>query len=193
MTDAENPIQAEGTPPEAAAVAAPAPEQQPPSEQTPAPAALSLTAPEGTLDSGTLATFTEAATKLGLSQEVAQGVIDTMAPALQEQAKRVQDARVAEAKTVWADQTAKDKDLGGDKLPETLALAKKVYDLGSPELQQLLETTALGSHPELVRWAATIGRKLSPDSFVPATGTPEPAPKTLAERMFPNHGQQTKE
>ncbi len=77
---------------------------------------------------------------------------------------------------------------GGDKLPETLAIAKKVLDLGPPELKGLLNATGMGNHPAIVRWAYDLGKKLSEDTFVPG-GKEVPSQTSQADRLYPKTAQ----
>lgn len=84
----------------------------------------------------------------------------------------------------WAETVKADKELGGDKLDQTLATAKKAIDLGPPELKEMLNVTGLGNHPAVVKWAYTIGKALSEDRFV--TGKAGEKPATVASTLFPN-------
>lgn len=70
----------------------------------------------------------------------------------------------------WIDEVKADKEIGGDKLDETLAVAKKAIDLGPPGLKEYLDASGLGNHPVMVRWAYTIGKALSEDGFVRGDG-----------------------
>ena len=128
--------------------------------------------PEGVeADEKTLADFTKVAKELKLSPENAQKLVDIRSAA-------VTAAKEQHAATVqgWADAVKADKELGGDKLQETLATAKKAIDLGPPELKELLNDSGLGNHPAVVKWAHAIGKALSEDSF--KAGSTKPAEKT---------------
>ena len=117
--------------------------------------------PEGVeADEKTLADFTKFAKELKLSPESAQKLVDLRSAA-------VVAAKEQHAATVkgWADAVKADKELGGDKLAENLAVAKKAIDLGPPELKELLEASGLGNHPAVFKWAHAIGKALSEDTF----------------------------
>lgn len=76
----------------------------------------------------------------------------------------------------WADAVKADKELGGERLAENLAVAKKALNaLGSPELQQLLDKSGLGSHPDLVRAFYRAGRLISEDTLLPGSHKPAAA------------------
>lgn len=111
--------------------------------------------------------FSEAAQEIGLSQEAAQKFLDKMAPILSEhlseQAREVQKG--------WHTSSAADKEFGGEKLKENLAIATKALDhLDSiprgektTPLRTLLQETGLGSHPELVRLLIRAGKAIRGD------------------------------
>lgn len=118
--------------------------------------------PEGVeLDQGDLEKFTAIAKELKLPADKAQALVDLAA---QREIARV-EAHVQKV-TAWAEEVKADKEIGGDKLPETLSVARKALDLGPPELKELLNTTGLGNHPAVVKWAHAVGKALSEDRFV---------------------------
>lgn len=118
-------------------------------------------------DEKTLTEFTKFAKELKLSPENAQKLVDLRSAA-------VVAAKEQHAATVqgWADEVKADKVLGGDKLPESLAIAKKAIDLGPPELKELLEQSGMGNHPAVFKWAHAVGKALSEDSFKTGTTVP---------------------
>lgn len=148
-----------------------------------AQAPFELKAPEGKqFDAEVLGTYTEAAKALGLKVDAAQTLLDKVAPVLE--ARQAQ--QIAEVRTQWESATKADKEIGGDKLATSLATAKKALDaFGSPELRQLLESTGLGNHPEIVRAFAKAGSAISEDRFVSGQSA-NAAPKDIAKIMFPD-------
>jgi hypothetical protein len=79
-----------------------------------------------------------------------------------------------------------DPEFGGDKLKGTLELTSRVFALGRPTLGAFLKETGLDNHPELVAWAAAVGKRLSPDALAAATPTNAPAtPKSPADGFYP--------
>ena len=87
----------------------------------------------------------------------------------------------------WVEQIKSDKELGGDKFNENLAIAKKARDsFGGEELQKAFLETGLGNHPAIFRAFVKIGRAISDDTLVIANGGTTAQPKDLAKSMFPN-------
>lgn len=143
------------------------------------PITYEFKAPEGvTLDAARVAEFTAFAQEHKMAPEVAQKLVDM---ASQAEVSSTQ-ARIAQV-TAWADEVKADKALGGDKLPESVATAKKALDLGPPELRDLLNTTGLGNHPAVFKWAHAIGKALSVDRFVAGSAT-DGDTRTMAERLY---------
>lgn len=124
--------------------------------------------------------YSEVAKELNLSQESAQKVIDKIGPELAAQQERV----LAQARTQWVADTKVDKEIGGTALAENIALANKTFtEFGTPELRTLLETTGLGDHPEVIRWAHRVGKAISEDGFVSGKGNN--VQTDPAKTMFP--------
>lgn len=143
-----------------------------------------LEMPEGvTLDEARLGEFTTIAKELGLPKDGAKKLVDL---AVKHEAARIE----AHQKVVgeWAESVKTDKELGGDKLSETLATAKKAIDLGPPELKELLNASGLGNHPAVVRWAYSIGKALSEDRFVTGRAGAVPTGNTDADRASRLYG-----
>ena len=148
--------------------------------KTDATAPIELTLPEGmNVDQGLLDEFKAITNDAKLTQsERAQKSLD-LAVKLQQSQIDAHHARVNE----WAESVKTDKEIGGDKLPETLALARKAIDLGPPELKELLNSSGLGNHPAVVKWAHAIGKTLSEDRFV--KGQPPQPVGDRASRLYP--------
>lgn len=134
------------------------------------------------VDQARLDQFKGLAKELGLTADAAKKVVEM-------EVARVQQAAEQHLKTVtgWADAVKSDKEIGGDKLAENLATARKAIDLGPPELKELLNSTGLGNHPAVVKWALAVGKKLSEDAFVPGgkTTVPQNTEEARAARMYP--------
>ena len=139
---------------------------------TGAPEKYELQAPEGKeFDADSLAALEGVARDLNLDNASAQKIIDKIAPALAEKQSRALDAASAQ----WVGQVKADKDIGGDKLNESLVAARTALDqFGTADLRALLDTSRLGNHPEVVKFMARVGQAISPDSkFI--GGKPAPA------------------
>ena len=140
--------------------------------------------PEGMeLDAGML----EKATGFmeGLSHEQQQGLVSLYAEqmqAFQQEQHDIFDKTVDD----WKAQTIADKDIGGDKFEENIAIAREALDkVGTPELATLLTDYGLGNHPEIVRAFVKVGQMLREDN-PGATGAPPTKPQDRASILYPN-------
>lgn len=148
-----------------------------------APEKYEFKAPEGTeFNANVIAAYSEVAKELNLPQDAAQKVLDKVAPVMA--AQHVEAVKKISAE--WIDAVKSDKEYGGEKLDENIAIAKKALEtFGTPELRTLLDTTGLGNNPELIRAFYRAGKAISEDRFVGGKGTP-PASQSVAQRMYPN-------
>lgn len=119
------------------------------------------------VDASTLGELSDVAKELGLTQEQAQKIADLGA----KQSERWVEAQqkvLAEAETQWIESVRTDKEIGGDKLDENVAVAVKALDkFGTPELKAFLKESRLGNHPEMIRLAYRVGKAIADDSVVP--------------------------
>ena len=140
-----------------------------------------FTLPEGMeSDKASAEEFVAIAKELKLPKEQAQKVVDL---AIKRETARA-EAFNAQVQG-WEASVKADKELGGDKLPETLAICRKAIDLGPPGLKDLLSSTKMGSHPDVVKWAYAIGKALSEDRFVQGGGAPK-GDNGTARVLYPN-------
>lgn len=180
------------TDPAPAADPAPAPADPAPAADPAAPAAAApaadpqpekydFTAPEGAqLDTALLGVYGEAAKELGVSQEVAQKLMDKMAPAM---AARNIEAVEAQ-RQAWKQETLADPELGGEAFGENLAVAEKgLAFVETPKLRALLKESGLSNHPEVVRAFHKIGRAVSEDGKL-VQGAPAGDRKPLEKRLY---------
>jgi len=141
-------------------------------------------APEGVeLDGDATNEFTALAKELKLPADAAQKVVDIAVKMQQKQAERN-----AETVKGWAESSKTDKEFGGDNLQQNLAVAQKAIDtFGSPELKSMLNSSGLGNHPELIRFAFKAGKAISEDGFVKAGArSAAGADLPMEKRMYPN-------
>jgi hypothetical protein len=216
---------ATGAPASAAAPAAPAPpaasSQQASTGQnaTPAPPAATTTqgeggkeaaqaatapdkyefkAPDGApFDAETIGAFSEVAKELGLSQEAAQKVLDRVAPKLAAQNAKALQQAMTSTTAEWVKAIQADSEIGGEKLNENLAVAKRgVERFASPELRALLgpyhaqknpRGMGLGNHPAVVKLFHAVGKAISEDKFVPGERQPSKADRSLADSLYPSN------
>lgn len=122
-----------------------------------APEKYEFKAPDGRqFDNEVIASFSEIAKELNLTQESAQKMLDKVAPKMAErQAQHVEAIRQE-----WASLSQGDKEFGGEKIAENLSVAKRALDtFGTPELRSLLNDSGLGNHPELIRFSSELARQ----------------------------------
>ena len=133
-----------------------------------APEVYAFKAPEGkTFDTAVIDAFSGVAKELNLSQGKAQLVLDKMAPVFAQR----QAEQVAAVHAQWADETRADKEIGGDRLPETLSVAKQaIAATATPELVKLLDESGFGNHPEVIKHFYKVGKAISQDSIVTSGG-----------------------
>jgi len=139
---------------------------QPNTQQATQEVVYEFKTPDGIeLDKASVDEFKAIAKDLKLPADAAQKVVDLAV-------KREAANREAHKTMVkgWAEEVQNDKELGGDKLDQTLATCAKAINLGPPELKELLNNSGLGNHPAVVKWAFAIGKALSEDRFVAAQG-----------------------
>lgn len=137
--------------------------------------------PEGQhFDGEVIGAFSDVAKELGLSQEEASKVVEKMAQKLAER----QSHNIEAVREEWVESARTDKEYGGDKLGENLAVAKRALDqLGTPELRTLLNESGLGNNPEIIRFMFRAGKALSEDTHVGASqgaGRSKEAPRDFA-------------
>lgn len=157
-----------------------------------APIEYDLKAPEGMqLDVEALDEFKGIAKELGLENESAQKLTDIGTKlAAKWEAKQVE--KIQQVQAEWAEQSNTDKRFGGDALKQNLGIAKKALDtFGSPELQQLLNQSGLGNHPEVINAFVNIGKAISEDKFVSGgkatTNANQPLMQRAASALYGNN------
>lgn len=134
-----------------------------------------FTLPDGVqLDATVMGEFGTLAKDLNLPQDKAQQLVDLHTKLQQGQAAAVKAnvesfyADIGGMPETWAATARADKEFGGDKFDENLAVAKAALEkFGTPELETFLAKTGAGTHPELIRAFVRVGRAISEDSFVP--------------------------
>lgn len=144
--------------------------------------------PEGVmLDQALTTEFKSLAKDMGLKQEQAQQLTD-MAVKLSQKFADSQQQAITDQRTAWEGEARADKEFGGEKFDENLAVAKKALDaLATPELINLLNATGLGSNPDMIRAFYRAGQLLSEDSLVSGTKAPVTGGKTMAQKLYPDH------
>lgn len=143
-----------------------------------------ITKPEGfEIDDGVLGVFGKTAQELQLSQKQAQELVEKVLPEFANVERRRGEQ--------WQAEALADKEIGGDKMEQTLQLSKKALDAYADDgLMQLLRGP-IGNHPSLLRMLAKIGRTVSEDGPGADQGGGPPSKLDLndtaqvASAMFP--------
>ena len=124
-----------------------------------------------------------------LPQETAQKMVDLYAAKVKQYGE-AQSARWVQLQQKWVGEFKSDAEIGGDKLNESVAAAKRAMDkFGTPGLREALAMTGAGNHPEVIRFVARVGKATSEDSLVVASG-PSGGTKSTAEVFYPNQGKE---
>lgn len=185
-TPAPSAAPAEATP--AAPAAAVVPAAAPTTPETPAapvpkaPEKYDFKSADGKVDPTVLTKFEGLARELNLTQDQAAKFIDQIAP----EVSKAQQAQLDAARTGWEEASKTDKEFGGEKLQENMAIAKKALEsFGSPELTKLLNESGLGNHPEIIRAFYRAGKQITSGSFVPSGQGASPA-TNAGSKLYPS-------
>ena len=160
-------------------------------DNTGAPESYSdFTVPDGyQIPDEALSAIKEFAKASNLTQEQAQQSVD-MHMKFMQQSEQAQTEAQAEAlsdlKQTWINKTKADKELGGDKHDEKLAIARKALDqFGNDELINVLERSGIGHHPELIRAFYNVGQKISEDKIISGNNPTNTKPE-LSKTLYPH-------
>ncbi len=136
-------------------------------------------------DKETMDEFKTLAKEENWSQEKAQKLVDLQNKAM----LRVGDTlkqRWADTQKEWRESTENDKAFGGDKLDESLVFAKSAMKkFGNDAFSEMLESTGMGNHPEVVRFLYKIGKSISEDDIM-AGRAGASGPRDPAKTLFPD-------
>ena len=136
--------------------------------------------------------FVEYAKGQNWTQEQAQSALErdaTNEKATVEAREAQQTEEMKAVKQGWLDEVMADKEIGGDNHKEVMAGAKQVLDqFGSESLNDLLNQTGLGNHPEVIRLFHNIRSTVSEDAFVDGSNSPRqkflPGDEGRAQRFY---------
>ena len=110
----------------------------------------------------TLGEYHTFAKENGLTQEQAQRGVDMVA-----QMKQAEMTQWVDQQKSWVDDAKKDAEYGGDKFEENIAVAVKARDsFGTPEFNEMLDSSGLGNHPEMIRFLNRVGKQISEDGVI---------------------------
>lgn len=102
--------------------------------------------------------------------KLAQGLIELSAKA-NELSSEMGSQLFDEVQTEWTNATKADPEVGGPRYEASIATSKQIVErFGGPKLQEALELTGLGAHPEFVRFMTKVAPLLTEGNPVsPAT------------------------
>ncbi|WP_051560470.1 hypothetical protein [Marinobacterium jannaschii] len=141
--------------------------------------------PEGMeLNQQQIKAFEPVAKELNLTQEQAQKLVSLQAEMAQGQQKAAADAWSAQQEE-WVSSIKSDDEMK-DFTATSASAAKAINQFGTDEMRQMLNETGMGNHPELVRFAARVGKAISEDGFINPQGDTGGKDAPLHERMWNN-------
>ena len=128
-------------------------------------------------DNPGIVAFTALVKEAKIAPEAAQKIVDF-------ELKRQSESLAAwdKMQAEWTQQLKGDAELGGAKLPQTLAAANKALDTFGPTARQVLLDAGLGNHPAVIGLLARCAAAIREDSSV--RGTPPAPEKSIAQLMF---------
>lgn len=142
--------------------------------------------PEGfAVDETRMEGFVNLAKENKLSQEAAQKFIDLYTE-LTKADVDAGDKAWQEVLTGWKQSSETDKEFGGQNYKANVAVAKKVFEvegLTTPEFKDMLNTTMVGSHPEMIRFMYRLGKMFSDDKIF-VGGNPKGEQRSAAQVLF---------
>lgn len=149
------------------------------------PTEVELKLPEGTLlKPETVEQIKSLAKEKNLSNEVAQELLNREHLALDSFHKQ-QVELVEKTKQVWAEESKKDAEIGGDNFGRNLELAKRALEkFATPKFIQEIDSSGYGNHPEVIRIFTRIGKMIANDSLVMANSHGASSAKSLEDVFY---------
>tara|TARA_R100000963_G_scaffold17201_1_gene11973 strand:- start:690 stop:1313 length:624 start_codon:yes stop_codon:yes gene_type:complete len=128
----------------------------------------------------TLSDYHTFAKENNLTQEQAQRGVNMVA-----KMKEAEMAQWVEQQKSWVDDAKSDAEYGGEKFDENISIAVKARDsFGTPEFNEMLDSSGLGNHPEMIRFLNRVGKAISEDSVV--VGGANTTEKTREAVLYPS-------
>lgn len=136
-----------------------------------------------------LESFTGTCRELGLSKNQAEQVLAWQKDRLRE-AEMETRHNTEMVMREWNTEIRNDSEFGGIRYTRTIADARAALQTFDPDgsLRQLLKDTYGEYHPDVIRFAARVGRAISEHKFVEGNAGPEPKQTPLAERFYGRDG-----
>lgn len=136
-----------------------------------------------------LESFTGTCRELGLSKSQAEQVLAWQKDRLREAETETQ-RNTEMVMREWNTEIRNDSEFGGIRYTRTIADARAALATFDPDgsLRQLLKDTYGEYHPDVIRFAARVGRAISEHKFIEGNAGPEPKQTPLAERFYGRDG-----
>lgn len=137
--------------------------------------------PEGYgVDETVLSEYQEWAQDNNLTQDQAQAGVNLVA-----KMKEAEMARWVEQQKTWVDQAKSDSEIGGEQFDQNISTAVKARNsFGTPEFSEMLDTSGLGNHPEMIRFLNRVGKAISEDRMV--VGGADASQRTRESVLYPS-------
>ena len=148
-----------------------------------------FTVPEGVKLQGEIVdSFKDIAKNFDLPQDKAQQIID-LGIKMTEKFGADQQAAILATQKSWAAESKADKEFGGEKLKENIAIAESgINAFASPELRTILKDSGLANHKEVIRHFFRLGKQVQSDKTLIATTETGKArdetPEARADRLY---------
>ena len=145
------------------------------------------------LDKAAMEKFQPLAKELNLTQSAAQKLVDFQTAQAQVAADAAQ-SDWDDTLAGWIKVSEADKEIGGAKFDENLAIAKVgMKAFGTPELAALVEndSTGIGNNVEFLRFAFRVGNAVKEAKLHVGAYDGTKTPVTAADKLFPNQGKKT--
>jgi hypothetical protein len=114
------------------------------------------------INDDSLTDYTSWAKENNLSQDQAQAGVNMVT--------KMQEAQVekwVEQQKAWVDDAKKDAEIGGEKFDQNVSVAVKARDsFGTSEFSEMLDSSGLGNHPEMIRFLNRVGKAISEDKVI---------------------------
>lgn len=138
---------------------------------------------DAVIDESAIERISSYAKEKGLTKDQAQELVQFENEAVKRFADSQKQA-YEQQKESWKAKAIEDKEIGGEKFVENVALSNRVIKrFASEALIQELDKTGLGNYPELVRVFARIGKAMGEDRMV-MSGSKAPSPKSMEEVFY---------
>lgn len=133
-------------------------------------------------------------TKDGVKPEVAQKIVDLHVK-LEQERQQAEAERYTSQNQAWMSSAQSDKEYGGEKFNDNLAIARKAierfgHDGLAERLGRILESTGLGNEPDFIRFMYRVGKGFADDSVAGTTSGAGAAATSggvkRPEDMYPN-------